>query len=64
MGWTNAMHYHIFSSHSYSEVIVIKLKTRQPKFNKNMPSLGLRMIFKTLSISNEEKHAHFDLPSF
>ena len=35
------MHNHIFSSHSYSEVIVIKLKTKQPKFNKNMPQFGV-----------------------
>ena len=44
-----------------------ELKMAKPsKWNKNMRySLGLLMKFKTLSMSDEEKHGHhFDLPLF
>ena len=35
------------------------------KLNENMRQFGLRIIFKTLFMSDEEKHDHhFDLPLF
>ena len=35
------------------------------KLNENMRQFGLRMIFKTLFMSDDEKHGHhFDLPLF